>query len=332
MSVQLYKSKILGTGSYLPEGLITNEYLESIVDTNDQWITERTGIKVRHKAAPGELTSDMAAIACKNAMEMAGVTPDEIDHILFATVTPDMFMPNCACILQQKIGVKRGMAVDLSAACTGFVYGLSMADQFIKTGAANKILVVGAEILHQRVDYEDRGTCILFGDGAGAAVVGRNTDNDDADIFGHHLMADGSLGELLYMPAGGSQEPITAESIANKTDKIKMNGREIFKSAVRAMSNCSKEVLAQTNIDPENIDWVIPHQANKRIIEAVANRFGISMDKVVVEIEDMGNISSATIPVALDRAVRDGRIKRGQNLLLTAFGGGLTSGSLVMKY
>ncbi len=327
-----YRTIIRGTGSYLPSGLITNKYLESIVDTTDEWIQERTGIKVRHKATEGQCTSDLAYEAAILALREAKIEAKELDMILFATVSPDQVMPNTACVLQHKLNAGHCMALDISAACSGFVYGLSIADQFIKTGPIKNVLVVGAEVLTPYVNYKDRDTCILFGDGAGAAVVSRAGDNEESFIYSHHLHADGDIADLLVLPAGGSRMPFSQKVLDDEQHFLKMKGREIFKHAVRTMSRCCKEALEYNKMTPEQVDWVIPHQANTRIIQAVADHFGIPMSKVVLEIEEMGNTSAATVIVALDRAIRDGRIKRGQNLLLTAFGAGITSGSLLLKY
>ncbi len=328
----LYRSWILGTGSFLPEKKLTNYDLEKIVETNHDWIVERTGIHSRSVAEAGVATSDLALVASQRALEMAKLTAQDIDMILFATVSPDFPMPSSACELQRKLGARNVMAFDLSAACTGFLYGLSIADQFIRTGHYKNILVVGAEVLHNWVNYEDRQTCILFGDAAGAAVVGRAPENSTSGILSTHMFAAGDLADLLYIPAGGSKIPNTPETITTQQNKVVMKGREIFKHAIRTMSTCCDIALKANNMSKDDVDWVIPHQANTRIIEGVAKHSGVSLDNVILEIEDMGNTSAATIPVALDRAVRDGRIQRGQNILMTAFGAGLTSGSALMRY
>ncbi|MCB0391489.1 MAG: ketoacyl-ACP synthase III [Bdellovibrionales bacterium] len=327
-----YRSRIAGTGSFLPENLITNKYLETLVDTNDEWIQERTGIKWRHKVKEGQYTSDLAYEASIQALQEAQIKASDLDMILFATVSPDQVMPNTACVLQSKLKAGDCMALDISAACSGFVYALAIADQFIKTGPMKNILVVGAEVLTPYVNYKDRDTCILFGDGAGAAVVTRAQDDQDSIIYSHHLHADGEISDLFVLPAGGSKVPFSQKVLDEEMQYVKMKGREIFKHAVRTMSKCCKEALEYNGFTPDQVDWVIPHQANVRIIKAVAYHFGISMEKVVVEIEEMGNTSAATVIIALDKAIKDGRIKRGQNILLTAFGAGITSGSLLMKY
>jgi len=327
----MINSKITGTGSYLPEKILSNYDLEKMVDTNNDWIVERTGISERRIASPQENTTDLATHASLQAIEAAGLTPKDIDFIYFATTTPDRIMPNSASVLQAKIGAGKCGALDIYAACTGFLYGLSIADLMIKAGMYKNILIVGAEILSRFVDYSDRGTCILFGDGAGAVVLSASKD-EISKVYGHKLRSDGELGELLTLPMGGSQHPVTQENFDNIGPYITMEGREIFKSATRTMAKCCDDVLKQTKVDPSEIDWLIPHQANLRIIESVAKKFGFPMEKVIVEIEKMGNNSSATIPICLDRSVRDGRVERGQNILLTAFGGGITSGSLLMRY
>lgn len=328
----LYRSRLAGTGSFLPEKRLTNEDLEKLVETNDQWIRERTGIVARRKADDGVNTSDLAYEASIRALEAAGLTAADIDMILVATVSPDQPMPNTACVLQKKLGAGHCMAVDISAACTGFVYGYSIADAFIRTGTYKNVLVVGAEILTRIVNYKDRETCILFGDGAGAAIVSRAPESDPAQVYSTHLHANGEISDLFVLAAGGSAHPLSQAVLDEGLHYVKMKGREIFKHAVVTMSRACEEALVSNKMSPEDVSWVIPHQANLRIIEAVAKHFGIPMSKVVVELEDMGNTSAATVIVALDRAIRDGRIKRGQNLLLTAFGAGITSGSILMRY
>lgn len=327
-----YRSRIAGTGSYLPEKRLSNDDLAQMVDTNDQWIRERTGIASRRIAADNQVTSDLALNASKLALEAAGLTPADIDMILVATVSPDQPMPNTACVLQKKLGARNCMAVDISAACTGFVYGHAIADQFIRSGTYKNVLVVGAEVLHRYVSYKDRDTCILFGDAAGAAIISRAPEDSNSKVYSVHLHADGGISDLFVLPAGGSAIPFSAKVLEDGLQYVKMKGREIFKHAVRTMSESCDEALQANNMKPEDVSWIVPHQANLRIIEAVAKHFGAPMDKVIVEIEDMGNTSAATVIVALDRAIRDGRIQRGQNVLLTAFGAGITSGSLLMRY
>lgn len=327
-----FRSRIAGTGSYLPEKILTNQDIEKLVDTTDQWIRERTGIERRHIAGDNEATSDLALKASLRALEDANLSPSDIDMILVATVSGDQVMPSTACVLQAKLGCKDVMAFDLSAACSGFVYGLSVADQFIRSGMYKNILVVGAEVLHRFVNYKDRDTCILFGDGAGAWIVQRADESSDNIIFSSHLHADGSLGELFQLAAGGSKIPITHTVLENDQQYMTMKGREIFKNAVRTMSQCCTEVLEHNKVPADAVDWVIPHQANKRIIEAVADHFKIPIEKVVIRLSQTGNTSAASIPIAFEMAKQDGQLKRGQMILLTAFGAGLTSGSLLFKY
>ena len=327
-----YRTRISGTGSYFPEKKLTNLDLEKLVDTNDQWIRERTGIESRHIAAEGEYTSDLALKASQRAIEMAELSPTDIDMIVFATVSPDQPMPNTACVLQQKLGCRNIMAVDLSAACTGFVYALSVGNKYIQTGMYKNVLVVGAEVLHNYVNYEERETCILFGDGAGAAVISRSTDEQDSEILSEHLYADGQINDLFVLPAGGSKHPFSQEIVDQGMQYMRMKGREIFKHAVRTMSQSCSEALETNQLTKDDIDWVIPHQANLRILDAVAKHFGIPNEKVVVNLHHTGNTSEATVPTALDEAVRDGRIQRGQMLLLTAFGAGITSGSILLRF
>ncbi len=327
----MFKSKIAGMGSFLPPKKLTNQDLEQMVDTNNEWIVERTGIHSRSLAKDGQGTSDLALVAAEEAIKESGISKDDIDLLVFATVTPDHLMPSSACYLQAKLGLKNIMAFDLAAACSGFVYALSVVDNFIKTGHYKTALIIGAEILHHKVDYEDRGTCILFGDGAGAAIVTRADKDEKSQVYSTHAHADGSLAELLYVPSGGSVVPFTQETLDNRDIFVKMKGREIFKHAVRTMSQACQEALEANDMTKDDVDWVIPHQANVRIIEAVAKNFEIPMDKVIVDIENMGNTSAATIPVALNNAKKAGKIKKGDLVLLTAFGAGLTSASALVR-
>lgn len=327
-----YRTRIAGTGSYLPSKLLTNADLEKLVDTNDEWIRERTGIERRHIAADDECTSDLALKATLRALEASGKTPQDLDLIIFCTVTGDQVMPSSACVLQDKLGCKTIPAFDLSAACSGFIYGLSVADQFIRSGMYKTILVVGAEIIHRFVNYKDRETCILFGDAAGAFVVERAPTNDTQVILSSHLRAEGSLGDLFVLPAGGSKIPFRQDVLDKGDQWLRMKGREIFKNAVRTMSSVCKEALEFNSVPQNEVDWLIPHQANSRIMEAVADHFEFPKNKVVSIVHEMGNTSAATVPVAFDTAVRDGRIQRGQTILLTAFGAGLTSGSCLLRY
>ena len=318
----MINAKILGTGSYLPEKVVTNKDLEKQVDTSDQWIQERTGIKKRHIAEDNQTTCDLAEIAAKNAMDAAGLGADDIDMVIVATTTPDRVFPSTACLLQQRLGIKGGAAFDVQAVCTGFVYALGVAEKFIATGSAKNVLVVGAETLSRIVDWSDRGTCILFGDGAGAVVLGAS---DEPGIMSVHLHADGTYENLLTVPAGIS------EGYDNPAF-IEMKGNEVFKMAVNTLGRIVDETLDANQLDKGDIDWLIPHQANIRIINATAKKLKMSMDHVVVTVDEHGNTSAASVPLALDTAVRDGRIKRGEILLLEAFGGGFTWGSVLVKY
>ena len=328
----MYRSQIKGIGSHLPPKKLTNHDLEKMVDTDNHWIMERTGIYSRRMAEDGQGTSDLALIAAKQALKNSDLSPKDVDMVIFGTVTPDKTMPSSACYLQAKLGLRDVMAFDINAACSGFVYGLSIADQFIRTGHYQNILVVGAEILHHKVNYKDRSTCILFGDGAGAVLLSRATENSPSFIMSSHSHSDGSLADLLHVPSGGSVSPFNQKTLDNGEIFVEMKGREIFKHAVRTMSQCCQEALDANEITKNDIDWLVPHQANIRIIEAVAKHFDIPMEKVIVHIENMGNTSAATIPVALHENIKNGKIKRGETILLTAFGAGLTSGSVLLRY
>jgi 3-oxoacyl-[acyl-carrier-protein] synthase-3 len=319
-------SRITGTGSYLPEKVLTNHDLEKIMDTSDEWIRDRTGIYKRHIAAGGETTCDLAEIAATRAMEAAGRTPRQIDLIVLATTTPDRVFPSTACLLQQRLDIHGTAAFDIQAVCTGFVYALAIADKFIKTGSAKCALVVGAETLSRIVDWNDRGTGILFGDGAGAVVL---EASDEPGILSTHLHADGSYEHLLTVPAGisaGYDKVLAGQAY------VQMQGNEVFKMAVNTLGRIVDETLAANNMEKSDIDWLIPHQANIRIIQATARKLKMSMDHVVVTVDEHGNTSAASVPLALDTAVRDGRIKRGETLLMEAFGGGFTWGSALLKY
>lgn len=330
--VGTFRSRIAGTGSYLPEKLLTNADLEKLVDTNDQWIVERTGIQRRHIAADHEACSDLAYEATLKALKEAGLTAQDLDLIIVSTVSGDQVMPSTACVLQARLGARNIMAFDLSAACSGFVYGLHVADQFIRTGVYKHILVVGAEVLHPYINYKDRETCILFGDGAGAWILSRAEAGETQTILSSHCHAEGSLGDLFVLPAGGSRMPFTQAVLDNNQQYMTMKGREIFKNAVRTMSAACHEALDANGMTPDQVDWIIPHQANKRIIEAVANHFEVPIEKVIIKLHETGNTSAASIPLAFEIAKEEGQIKRGQTILLTAFGAGLTSGSLLMRY
>lgn len=319
---------ILGTGKYVPERRLTNRDLEQMVDTNDEWIVTRTGIRERRIADAAQATSDLAYEASVQALAAAGLTADQIDLIIVATITPDMFFPSTACLLQDRLGAKQAAAFDLSAACSGFIYGLATASGFIQSGLYRRILVVGAETLSRITDYTDRNTCILFGDGAGAVVVGEVPEGRGFRSF--VLGADGSGGELLRICGGGSRMPPDAQTVADKRHYLEMNGRDVFKFAVRVMGSAAEEALAKAGLGKQDIDLLVPHQANIRIVQAALERLGLSEDKAMVNLDRYGNVSAASIPLALAEAVEEGRAKEGDRLVLVGFGGGLTWGSTVL--
>ena len=321
---------IAGTGKATPKKVLTNFDLEKMVDTSDEWIIERSGIKERRIADENIAASDLSLEASKKAMEEAKVKPEEIDMILIGTVTPDFLLPSTACILQDKLGVKNSAVLDIVAACSGFIYGLSIAQAFIQIQKYKTILVIGVELLSKITDWTDRNTCVLFGDGAGAAIV-KNT-NDDKGILATYLSGDGSLANLLHIPVGGTRTPLTKDNIKEKMHFIKMEGSEVFKSAVRSMGDAAERALQIAGITSKEIDLLIPHQANIRIIEATARRLKLPMDKVYVNIDRYGNTSSASIPIALDEARRNGLIKEGSKVLLVTFGAGFTWGSALVKF
>ncbi len=316
-------SRILGTGGYLPARVLTNADLEKMVDTNDQWIVERTGIRERHIAAEGEFTSDLATAAARAALAAAAVDVNDIDLLVVATTTPDLVFPSTACIVQSKLGMSNGKpAFDIQAVCSGFVYALSVADQFIRTGAAKRALVIGAETLSRITDWTDRGNCILWGDGAGAVVLGAS---DQPGILASHIHADGRHKELLRTTTGASTG-LTEPAV------MRMEGNAVFKMAVNTLDRIVDETLEANGLSKSDIDWLVPHQANIRIISATAKKLGMSMDHVVTTVAGHGNTSAASVPLAFDVAVRDGRIQRGQTVLMEAFGGGFTWGSVLLKY
>ena len=319
---------IMGTGSYVPERILTNNDLAKIVDTNDEWITTRTGIRERRIASDDEATSDLAFKAAEKAIMDAGIDKNEIELIIVATMTQDHLTPSTAALVQDKLGIKAA-AFDVSAACTGFIYGFTAGYSFIKAGIYKKVLVIGAETMSRVTDWEDRGTCILFGDGAGAVVLG---EVETGGFLASHLAADGSGACELIVPAGGSRKAATAETIENREVYLKMNGREIFKFAVKAFPESVENVLTQQNLIADDIDIFIPHQANVRIIEAIAKRFKQPLDKFFVNLHKYGNTSGASIPIALDEASKEGRFKKGDKIVATGFGGGLTYGSILFEW
>ncbi|GEP42536.1 beta-ketoacyl-ACP synthase III [Brevifollis gellanilyticus] len=326
-------SSILGTGSYVPEKVLTNDDLSKIVDTNDEWITSRTGIKERRIAADDQATSDLASEAARRAMKNAGVSPDEIDLIVCATVTPDMFFPSTACIVQRKIKAHNAVCFDISAACSGFVYALQVARHFLNAGTRQTALVIGAEKLSSLVNWKDRNTCVLFGDGAGAVVIRAAEDSEaPGRVLSTVMGSDGNLVDLLKVPGGGSACPTTPDNVDQRLNTVHMEGRETFKHAVTRMSNAAEEALAMAGLTKEDIDLVIPHQANARIITAIADRLGLPPEKTFVNVDKYGNTSAATIPIALDEANQQGRLQRGNVVLLVAFGGGFTWAASVVRW
>jgi 3-oxoacyl-[acyl-carrier-protein] synthase-3 len=327
----MIKNRIAGTGSYLPDKILTNEELSKQVDTSDEWIIARTGIKARRIAAPGEATSDMSLQAALRAIDNAGIDAAEIDLIIVATVTPDHQLPSTACLLQAGLGLNGCMAFDIQAACSGFIYALSLADRIMKTGGATCALVVGAETLSRITDWEDRTTCVLFGDGAGAAVL-RPSPVGDRGILSTHCHADGRFKELLWIPAGGTRAPLDADNVGSSDRYVKMAGREVFKIAVNAMVEGANEALRANKMEGSDVDLFIPHQANARIVAAVKERFGFPEEKVFVNLDKVGNTSAASIPLALDEANRSGMIREGDVVLLDAFGGGLTWASALIRW
>ena len=318
-------SRVIGTGGYLPDEIRTNEQISQIVDTSDSWIFERTGIKSRRIAGPEETASSMAEIAARQAIEAAGCSPDDIDLIIVATGTPDRVYPSTGCLLQQRLGIKNCVAFDIQAACSGSIFALSIADQYIKSGAARKVLVVGSELCSRIVDWTDRGTCILFGDGAGAVLL---TASNEAGILSTHIHSDGEFEDLLYCP----NPQVATKSNQEEAGYINMRGNEVFKVAVNTLGRIVDETLEANNMEQSDIDWLVPHQANTRIIAATAKKLKMSMDNVILTLENQGNTSSASVLLALNEGVRDGRIQRGQVVLLEAFGAGFTWGSALIKY
>jgi 3-oxoacyl-[acyl-carrier-protein] synthase-3 len=324
------RARITGTGSAVPAKIVTNSDIEKLVDTSDEWVTTRTGIKQRHIAVEGEYTSTLATRAAEQALHMAGVKPDELDLIVLATVTPDFPFPATSCLVQHNLRASKAAAFDLSAACSGFLYGLSIVEKFIKAGTAKKALVIGAEVLSRIVDWTDRNTCCLFGDGAGAVVI--EACEGDSGILSTHIHSDGGHWELLYQPGAGGRNPAMQRTLDEKLMYIHMQGNEVFKLAVRAMEEVALEALATHGLTGADLDLFIPHQANRRIIDAIGKRLGLAGEQVFVNLERFGNTSSASIPIALDEANRSGRIGNGDLVLFDAFGGGLTWGATLVRW
>ena len=321
---------ILGVGHYVPEKTLTNFDLEKMVDTSDEWITERTGIKQRHIAAPEEATSDLAYNAAVKALEDAKVSPEEIDLVIVGTASSDHIFPSTACLVQARLGAKNAAAFDLAAGCSGFVYSLAVASQMVKTGLYNKILIIGAETLSRIMNWKDRNTCVLFGDGAGGAVVGEVEEG--YGVQGIDMGADGNGGKYLFQPAGGSRKPASPETVANNEHTIHMNGTEVFKFAIQIMGKTAKKALANAGMKPEELDMLFPHQANLRIITSAAKRLKLPMEKVWVNVDKYANTSAASIPIALCEAQAAGKLKKGDNIILDGFGAGLTWAAIVLKW
>jgi 3-oxoacyl-[acyl-carrier-protein] synthase-3 len=321
---------ILGTGLALPEKVLTNQDLERMVDTSDRWITERTGIKERRQAAPHETTSMLCVQAAHKALDMAHLQPADLDLIICATISPDMPLPATAAFIQRDLGARPVCAFDLAAACSGFLFGMTVADQFIATGKARFALVIGAELLSRVVDYQDRATCVLFGDGVGAAIMGPVAP--PSGILAEEMHTDGTGADHLYIPAGGTAKPASHETVEAREHYIKMKGNELFKVAVRSMEEVSRRVMEKAGVTAEQLDLFIPHQANQRINKAVEQRLGVSPEKVYSNISRVGNTSSASIPICLDECVRSGRIKKGDLILMSAFGAGVTWGAVLMRW
>lgn len=324
------KAKISGIGKYVPEKVLTNFDLEKMVETNDEWITQRTGIKQRHIAAPEETSSTMGAQAALKAIEKAGIDKNDIDMIVFNTITPDMVFPATACLLQDILKIEKTATLDIEAACSGFLYGMSIANAYVASGMYKNILVVSGETLSRITDWEDRGTCILFGDGAGAAVV--SASDDDSGFIGFKLGGEGQYADLLYLPAGGSKLPASHETVDQRLHYMKMNGNATFKIAVRTMGDLMADLLEEHGYKPSDLRWLVPHQANVRIISSVGERLGIAPERVYVNIQNYGNTSAATIPIALSDMEEAGQLKKGDLVGLVAFGGGMTWGAALLKW
>lgn len=325
------RTQIIGTGSYAPEKVVTNADLEKLVDTTDAWITERTGIRQRRLAAPGEATSDLAVAAARRALESAGVAPEELELIVVGTVTADMPMPSCAALVQAKLGARRAFAFDVAAACSGALYALSVADQFIRTGQVKRALVVGADLMSRILNWEDRNTCVLFGDGAGALVLAPSED-PERGLLSTHLYTDGTHADILNVPGGGTRSPPSEQVLREKLHTLHMNGREVFRFAVRALTEATHTALEANGLRPQQVDHVLAHQANLRILEAVMQRLELPIEKCWLNLGEYGNTSSASLPMTLDEANRSGRLVPGQLVVMMAIGAGMTWGSAIMRW
>ena len=326
------KISIKGTGSYIPNRIVPNSYFEKMVDTTDKWIISRTGIQSRRMIEPGQAMSDLATPASERALEMAELPPEKLDLIIVGTSTADMLSPSTACLVQHRLGAKNAVAFDVNAACPGFIYGLAIAQKFMQDGSNRHVLVVGGEIVSNRIDFKDRSTCVLFGDGAGAVVLGHSNGDRDGEILSTLISSDGDLWELLYLPGGGSRNPPSYRMLDEGLQYVRMQGNEVFKYAIRTMTDAAQKIMKSAEITSEEIDWFIPHQANIRIMEEVAKRLEIPMEKVIVTVHKYGNTSAASIPTALDEAVRAGKIKRGDLILVNSFGAGFTWGAALFRY
>lgn len=325
------KVSVKGTGSCIPGRIVPNSYFEKMVDTSDEWIVTRTGIQSRRMIEPGQAMSDLATPASQRALEMAGLPPEKLDLIIIGTSTADMLSPSAACIVQHRLGAKNAVAFDINAACPGFIYGLAVAQKFMQDGSHQNVLVVGGEIVSNRINYKDRATCVLFGDGAGAVVLGHSNGNRDGEILSTLISSDGDLWELLYLPGGGSRNPPSHQMLDDGLQYVKMQGNEVYKYAVRTMTDAAQKIMESAEITSKEIDWFIPHQANIRIMEEVARRLEIPMEKVIITVHKYGNTSAASIPTALDEAVRSNKIKRGDLILTNSFGAGFTWGAALFK-
>ena len=326
------KIGIMGTGSCFPERVVPNSYFEKIVDTTDEWIVSRTGIRTRRMIEPGQALSDLATHASEQALEMAGLPPEKLDIIVVGTSTADMLSPSAACIIQHRLGAKKAVAFDINAACPGFIYGLAVAQKFMQDGSYHHALVIGGEIISNRIDFKDRATCVLFGDGAGAVVLRHSNSNGDGEILDVNIQSDGKLWELIHVPGGGSRIPASLKMLEEGLQYLKMQGNEVFKYAVRIMVDSAVKTMRSTGITSDEIDWFIPHQANMRIMDTVAERLKIPKEKVIITVHKYGNTSAASIPTALDEAVRSGKIQRGDLILTSSFGAGFTWGAALFRY
>jgi 3-oxoacyl-[acyl-carrier-protein] synthase-3 len=329
---EVRKISIKGTGSCFPDRVVPNSYFEKIIDTSDEWIVSRTGIRTRRMIEPGQALSDLATRASEPALEMAGIPPEKLDMIIIGTSTADMLSPSAACIVQHRLGAKNAVAFDINAACPGFIYGLAVAQKFMQDGSCHYVLVVGGEIISNRIDFKDRATCVLFGDGAGAVVLGHADENGDGEILNIDIESDGDLWKLIHVPGGGSRIPASRKMLQEGLQYVKMQGHEVFKYAIRIMVDSAIKAMRARGITSDQIDWFIPHQANIRIMETVAERLSIPREKIIINVHKYGNTSAASIPTALDEAVRNGRIQRGDVILVSSFGAGFTWGAALFRY